>query len=51
MLKPLPLEASILPVSDKPVTLSFNKVGLSLNKPRTEGIGMFSGVMLSCTIP
>lgn len=25
-------EASVLPVSDKPVTLSFNKAGLSLNK-------------------
>jgi hypothetical protein len=51
MLKPLPLEASILPVSDKPVTLSFNKVGLSLNKPKTESIGMFSAVMILSTIP
>ena len=32
-------EASALPVSDKPVTLSFNKGGLALNKSKADGSG------------
>lgn len=32
-----PKEASVLPVSDKPVTLSFNKPGSSMNKPAATG--------------
>ena len=34
-----PKEATILPISDKPVTLSFNKGGLSANKPALTGKG------------
>jgi hypothetical protein len=32
-----PKKATILPLSDKPVTLSFNKGGLSINKPTLTG--------------
>jgi len=34
-----PKEATTLPISDKPVTLSFNKGGLSANKPALTGKG------------
>lgn len=38
----VPKEATILPLSDKPVTLSFNKGGLPANKPALTGNGQWS---------